>query len=227
MRTITIGRAPSCHIIINDPNVSRIHAEISVENGQYVYRDMSSNGTMLNGRRINNERVFVMPYSNIILANSVPLPWNKVLPILPLPSGNSERKTVPLQRSPEPVYQNVQYNVPQPPHVAGNNSGMGSASIVPPEIYRWNWGAFFLSWIWGIGNKSYLTLLCLIPYFNFIWIFVAGAYGSKWAWQNNKWDSIEHFQRVQQTWAKWGIGLFVGSIALMVALIIISVALSG
>lgn len=22
-----------------------------------------------------------------------------------------------------------------------------------PELKRFNWGAFFLTWIWGIGNK--------------------------------------------------------------------------
>lgn len=32
--------------------------------------------------------------------------------------------------------------------------------------------------MWGIGNKSYLTLLCLIPLFNIIWIFVCGAKGN-------------------------------------------------
>ena len=106
-----------------------------------------------------------------------------------------------------------------------NNSGQGSGSMVPPEINRWNWGAFFLNWIWGLGNKTYLTLLCLIPFFSFIWIFVIGVYGSKWAWQNNKWDSIEHFKRVQRKWAKWGIGIFIGSIALFITISIISALL--
>ncbi|WP_281405489.1 hypothetical protein [Mesorhizobium sp. B2-6-4] len=25
---------------------------------------------------------------------------------------------------------------------------------IPAELDRWNWGAFFLNWIWGIGNST-------------------------------------------------------------------------
>ena len=58
-----------------------------------------------------------------------------------------------------------------------NNMGINqySSSEVPSEIKKWNWGAFMMNIMWGIGNKSYLTLLCLIPLFNIIWIFVCGA----------------------------------------------------
>lgn len=28
---------------------------------------------------------------------------------------------------------------------------------------RFNWGAFSLTLIWGIGNRCYITLLCLVP----------------------------------------------------------------
>ena len=47
-----------------------------------------------------------------------------------------------------------------------------SNSEVPAEIKKWNWGAFMMNIMWGIGNKSYLTLLCLIPLFNIVWIFI-------------------------------------------------------
>lgn len=30
--------------------------------------------------------------------------------------------------------------------------------MVPDEVKGWNWGAFTFSWIWGIGNKTYLPL---------------------------------------------------------------------
>jgi len=29
-----------------------------------------------------------------------------------------------------------------------------SPAEVPDEIDRWNWGAFLLNWIWGIGNNT-------------------------------------------------------------------------
>jgi hypothetical protein len=44
-----------------------------------------------------------------------------------------------------------------------NTSGQGERAFVPPEIRRWNWGAFLLNWIWGIGNHTYIELLTMIP----------------------------------------------------------------
>lgn len=76
---------------------------------------------------------------------------------------------------------------------------------IPPELDRWNWGAFLLNWIWGIGNQTYIALLTLIPFFGIIIMpFVLGAKGSRWAWKNGRWDSVEHFRRVQRAWAFWG-----------------------
>ena len=51
---------------------------------------------------------------------------------------------------------------------------------IPAEIDRWNWGAFLLNWIWGIGNNTYIALLALIPGVSFIMLFVLGAKGSAW-----------------------------------------------
>ena len=76
---------------------------------------------------------------------------------------------------------------------------------IPAEIKRWNWGAFLLNWIWGIGNQTYIALLALIPGFGFIWMLVLGAKGNAWAWRNGRWDSVEHFKRVQRRWAIWGL----------------------
>lgn len=88
------------------------------------------------------------------------------------------------------------------------SSGMGIQSVLPAELKKWNWGAFFLSVIWGIGNKTWIALLALIPYLGFIMMIVLGFKGSEWAWKNKRWDSVEHFQRVQKRWAIWGGILF-------------------
>jgi hypothetical protein len=85
---------------------------------------------------------------------------------------------------------------------------------IPPEINRWNWGAFFLNWIWGIGNNTYIALLSLIPFVGFVMFFVLGAKGSAWAWRNGRWDSVEHFRRVQRRWAIWGAIVWLASILL-------------
>jgi len=104
-----------------------------------------------------------------------------------------------------------------------NTSGQGALARVPLEIKKWNWGAFLLNWIWGLGNKVYIMLLCLIPYVGFIMAIVGGVKGSEWAWRYKRWDSIEHFKRVQKKWAMWGIGILVGSIVLYLIIIIIAV----
>jgi hypothetical protein len=87
-------------------------------------------------------------------------------------------------------------------------------NAVPAEIDRWNWGAFLLNWIWGIGNNTFIALLTLIPFAGLIMPFVLGAKGSGWAWRNGKWDSLEHFKRVQRSWAIWGAAIWIGMIAL-------------
>jgi len=111
--------------------------------------------------------------------------------------------------------------------VMKNTSGQGESAVIPAEIKKWNWGAFLLSWIWGLGNKVYIALLCLIPCVGIVMAFVLGAKGSKWAWQNQRWESIEHFQRVQKIWAWCGLGLVVVSIIGIILGIAIPLILGG
>ncbi|MBN1398636.1 MAG: hypothetical protein JXA06_11450 [Bacteroidetes bacterium] len=92
---------------------------------------------------------------------------------------------------------------------AENTSGKGKGSEVPPVIRTWNWGAFFLSALWGIFNKTYIALWSVIPLMAIPMAFILGFKGSEWAWQNKRWKSIEHFQQVQKKWAVWGIIFFV------------------
>ncbi|WP_249011300.1 DUF3662 and FHA domain-containing protein [Conexibacter sp. DBS9H8] len=50
---VTIGRSRQCEIVIDDPNVSRRHAEVRPRGGAWVLTDLeSTNGSLLNGRRI-------------------------------------------------------------------------------------------------------------------------------------------------------------------------------
>lgn len=80
---------------------------------------------------------------------------------------------------------------------------------IPAELDRWNWGAFFLNWIWGIGNSTFIALLALIPVVNLIMIIVLGARGSRWAWQNRAWRDAEQFRKTQRNWAIAGLVIWV------------------
>lgn len=91
-----------------------------------------------------------------------------------------------------------------------------ASSEFPSEINKWNWGAFCLNWIWGICNGVYWPLVLIIcnfiPYIGFIIILgccvALGMNGSKWAWKGKRWNSIEHFKRVQHNWALASLWIF-------------------
>lgn len=159
-RTITIGRSSQCDIVISHDGISRIHAEISLIGNQYVYRDLSKNGSSIGGRMINNERVSVAAGTEILLANRIPLPWAQIYALLPMqPSRPYDSGTV--------VYDNGIHN-PPPQNYDFDNKGYGK----PDEM-----GAG-----WGI-------LAFLFPIVGWILYFAwknerpnAASQVAKWAW---------------------------------------------
>ena len=106
-----------------------------------------------------------------------------------------------------------------------NMSGKGSTYPVPDIIAKkFNWGAFLLTWIWGIGNKTYITCVILavlaIPLIGgiaslgfSIWF---GIKGNEWAWQNKQFSSIQAFHENQKKWAIAGVIVTVIAILLYV-----------
>jgi hypothetical protein len=102
-----------------------------------------------------------------------------------------------------------------------NTSGMGAKSSVPPELGDWNWGGFLLTWIWGIGNNVWWSFLVFVPYLGaMVMPWVLAFKGNEWAWQNKKWESIEHFKRVQSAWTKWGLGITIVLTLLLVMILV-------
>ena len=109
-----------------------------------------------------------------------------------------------------------------------NTSGGGPTAAVPAEVDRWNWGAFLLTWIWGIGNNTLIALLMFVPLVNIVMLFMLGARGSSWAWRNKRWESVEQFKAVQRRWAKWGVIIWVASAAGFIGLFFaIALSLKG
>jgi hypothetical protein len=103
-----------------------------------------------------------------------------------------------------------------------NTSGMGKAATIPDGVAGWSWGAFLLNWIWAIGNSTWIGLLAIVPYVGLIFSIMLGIKGREWAWRNKRWDSVEHFQRVQRKWTMWSLIIIVGVFVLaMVAAIAI------
>lgn len=104
-----------------------------------------------------------------------------------------------------------------PTGVTTSATGGGINGPFPAELNHWNWGAFLLSWIWAIGNQTWIGLLALIPYVNFVVAIVLGVKGNEWAWQHRKFESVEQFKAVQSAWTKWGVILLVLGFVLGIA----------
>lgn len=110
----------------------------------------------------------------------------------------------------------VQSNYPRPDLYGG---------ALPEEVRRkFNWGAFLLTWIWGLNHKYPLSLISLglgllsmIPIVGLIfsignlgfaiWL---GLKGNEVAWNSGRFSSVEDMQKCQRIWAWWGLGLLVG-----------------
>ena len=67
----TVGRSRQCDIVLSDPNISRQHAEVRPRGGSWVVSDLgSTNGSRLNGRRIEHPEV-IRPGDEIELGATV------------------------------------------------------------------------------------------------------------------------------------------------------------
>jgi len=79
---------------------------------------------------------------------------------------------------------------------------------LPPEIRGWNWGAFLLTFIWGLGNRVWISLLVFVPVLNIFWFIVLGLKGNEWAWKAKPWPSVADFKAAQKKWAIAGLVVF-------------------
>lgn len=85
---------------------------------------------------------------------------------------------------------------------------------IPDGVKGWSWGAFFLSGFWAIGNRTWIGLLAFVPYLGWLVAIWLGIKGREMAWKNKRWDSLEHFNRVQRRWSQWGVGFVVAAFVL-------------
>jgi FHA domain-containing protein len=68
---VTLGRSRKCDVVLNDPNVSRQHAELRPRGGSWVLTDLgSTNGSRINGHPVERSEV-VRPGDEIELGATV------------------------------------------------------------------------------------------------------------------------------------------------------------
>ncbi len=122
-----------------------------------------------------------------------------------------------------------------------NDSG-SRVAVHPEELKGWNWGAFLWGMIgfapiWGYFNRVWIALLMA-----FVWvspfvptaarppIIIAGLLltvylgfkGNELVWRARRWESADHFRRVQQAWMSWG--LLIAVIQIVVYLVFLYIA---
>jgi predicted component of type VI protein secretion system len=154
---LTIGRDISNRIVINDPEVSRKHARLTLQGGAYVIEDLgSTNGTLINGQRLMGPHV-LRPGETVMLGEKISLSFEglgydpnatvmgagpvapretvRVAPDYGAPAAGPAYAYPPQAPEPQPVYQPA-YQAQEPyPAYSGQAAGPGDAYAAPAEAY--------------------------------------------------------------------------------------------
>lgn len=218
-REITIGRAENSDIYL-DPRceyASGNHGTIYWDGYQLIFKDTSSNGTVINNTKIHHQSVPIRKGDVIMIAGKYQLSWNaidKFFPNLPQKRGGA---TV----------------LDQPQPAAGSGAGSGtsagqsdasSSTDEQPLTDKWSWGAFMLYPIWGFFNGCWWAIFVyLFLCWTIIPAIVFGIYGRRWSWKNKQWSSALNFNKTQATWDKVGLILFIINIVMTVISILFSI----
>lgn len=168
-------------------------------------QDLSEEATKISNETI--EGVPAVPQTELI-----PQPQT---PAQPVPAVDQQKVAADFGVGPNPAT----VSTGQPVFAGESLSGP-----FPEELKKWNWGAFFWSWIWGIANNTWIALLSLLGPLSIIMMIILGVKGNEWAWKNRKFANVEDFKKTQHAWAVWGlalfiIGLIIGGIAIVMAVI--------
>lgn len=216
-REITVGRSKDCDIYL-DPNcqfASSHHAVIYYDGMQMMYRDTSTNGTMINNQRIHRRAVPIRHGDIIMLAGKYQLNWNQIDYYFP------------------PQQQQSFYGAPnratEGTQPANFRMAEEAASASPVDVNKWSWGAFALYPIWGFFNGCWWAIFIgiflgwLAPIPNILF----GIYGGRWAWQNKQWQSLDAYASSQKGWNTAGLVIFIINIVLTLLIILFYVILGA
>lgn len=213
LREITIGRAKDCDIYL-DPRckyASSHHATIYFDGNQLMFKDTSTNGTLINNVSIKHRAVPINHGDIIMLAAQYPLSWKQI----------------------DYYFPNDQYN-------GGANFPKNSTIAIFPgeelpqkkqepsseELKKWSWGAFCLYSIWGFFNGCWWAFfIALIPFAFPIANIIFGIYGNRWSWENKQWSSYEEFKKAQSNWKTAGLVILGVNLVIIIIFLVINLSL--
>ena len=85
-KVITVGRSSSCHIVLDNPNVSSNHAKFIIDDSTITLEDSgSTNGTFVNGEKITSKKV--TKDDQIAFSRNYNFDWGKIEPYIKISKG--------------------------------------------------------------------------------------------------------------------------------------------
>lgn len=242
--------------------VSNEHAEIEAIGDNLLFYDHSSNGTSINGQKIHNTNVQIYPGDEILLAGVYKLDWEILERFFPTSRRPTVTKNIHGEVGRSTVQKNVHtetdngnrqngrkteafdYNRGNHGYNSGYQKSQGrednygqantySQAEIDKALEKWNWGAFFCTWLWGVFHRMYWPLLILvvayIPYIGQVCSLCLCVYmglkGSRIAWDSGKYKDFESYKRAQRNWAIGGVVWFIISLSALAYLVYITLSM--
>ncbi len=169
---IYIGREPGNDIFVNEPEVSRRHARLTLQSGNFILEDLgSTNGTFVNGQRVAGLRI-LHPGDTITLGENVSLTFDLAafdpgataasVPGATFPPGSP---TPPSSPRPQPVPFTSPAGQPQPRRSEPQALPQRPISVSPAEDFQLEEEAEeerpTRTWLWA-GCGCLAVLLCVL-----------------------------------------------------------------
>jgi predicted component of type VI protein secretion system len=168
---ISIGRDAGSDVFINDVEVSRQHARLNDQAGNYVLEDLgSTNGTFVNEQRVVGSRI-LQPGDTILLGENVSLTFDAV-PFDPNATQVSPASTLP-EESP-PLYENAviqEEQPPPPPPLPEQPVYAGRVPISPVEPLIPEESSPRRTWLWA-GCGCAVMLACVMVGVAFVFDYI-------------------------------------------------------
>lgn len=253
-KTIRIGRDENNEWRIPDTyeTVSNHHAHIEEStDGKLFFVDHSRNGSIINGKRIRNQSVSIEYGDTIRLANAITLSWNDIERFFPRRKQTVQVKEKSSHASrPTDLFNGINNSNEErrPKQQVINDDNSSEQLAISVAKTKWNWAAFLMQWIWGVGHDCWwplfiqlgIGLICIIsfafapiaPIMMIIMAIVSnlaslaisiylGIYGNRIAWENGCFDNLQHFERKEKRWLYVSLALlciYILSIILIISM---------
>lgn len=180
---LTVGRSPTCDVVLTDPDVSRQHAAITVTTAGISVRDLgSTNGTYLDGSAIDADGVAVTPGQLLRLGESLLRITGADEPAAAVRAGPDGAQLVNRPPRLAPQLPDREVIAPARPTGAG------------PQ--RVQWLAALLPTLLGVGlalamhSMQFLAFALLSPV-----LIVATAAGDRLHWRRTRRQEVRGFRR--------------------------------